>query len=82
MNKLETYKFRAECLHDVVEFMKNAEFKYEIRIEKNSMFPDVVVEIDTNETIETIKTVFNGIPDSHVILETIQPLKTYTGERV
>lgn len=78
----QTYKFRAECIHDVLEFMGKAKFQYDIKIERKGMFPDVVVEIATRESIESIVTVFNNIPDTHVIVETIQPKKSYTGDRI
>lgn len=80
--KKQTYKFRAECIHDVLEFMGKAKFQYDIKIERKSLFPDVVVEISTKESISTIKAIFNDIPDTHVIIETIQLKKLYTGERM
>lgn len=78
----QTYKFRAECIHDVLEFMGKAKFQYDIKIERKGLFPDVVVEIATKESVDTIKAIFNEIPDTHVIIETIQPKKLYTGERI
>lgn len=78
----QTYKFRAECIHDVLEFMGKAKFEYDIKIERKGMFPDVVVEITTKESIESIVNVFNKIPDTHVAVETIQPKNLYTGDRI
>lgn len=78
----QTYKFRAECINDVLEFMKLAKFEYDIKIIRKGLFPDVVVEIATKENLKSIVSIFKLIPDSHVILETIQPKKTYTGHRV
>lgn len=78
----QTYKFRAECIHDVLEFMGKAKFQYDIKIERKDFFPDVVVEIATKESIESIVNVFNKIPDTHVVVETIQPKKLYTGDRI
>jgi hypothetical protein len=78
----QTYKFRAECIHDVLEFMGKAKFQYDIKIERKGMFPDVVVEIATKESIGAIVAIFNKIPDTHVIIETIQPKKLYTGDRI
>lgn len=77
----QTYKFRAECIHDVLEFMGKAKFQYNIKIERKGLFPDVVVEIATKESMESIVNVFNKIPDTHVIIETIQTKKLYTGDR-
>ena len=78
----QTYKFRAECIHDVLEFMKKAKFEYDVKIERKGLFPDVVVEVATKESIDSIVSIFKKIPDSHVILETIQTKKLYTGDRV
>ena len=80
--KKQTYKFRAECIHDVLEFMSKAKFPYDIKIVRKSAFPDVVVELATKECLNSITAIFHGISDSHVILETIQLKKLYTGERV
>lgn len=80
--KKQTYKFRAECINDVLGFMKKAKFEYDVKIERKGLFPDVVVEIATKESIDSIISIFKKIPDSHVILETIQPKKIYTGDRV
>lgn len=77
----KTYKFRAECIHDVLQFMNKAPFQYDIKIEKKDLFPDVLVELKTKENIASIVSIFEDIPDSHVILETIQPKKLYTGQR-
>lgn len=62
--------------------MGKTKFQYDIKIERNGMFPDVVVEIATKESMESIINVFNKIPDAHVIIETIQPKKLYTGDRI
>jgi hypothetical protein len=82
------FKFRAECKHDVKVFMELANFDFEIlffqslkSLEMLGM-ADVVVRLETNESLEAVKEVFNRIPDSHVMLETIQPAASYTGERV
>lgn len=78
----QTYKFRAECIYDVLEFMGKAKFQYDIKIERRGLFPDVVVEMSTKESMNNIKDIFSEIPDAHVILETIQPKKLYTGDRI
>ncbi len=79
--KKQTYKFRAECIHDVLQFMEKAKFNYDIKIIRKGTFPDVVVELATKEYLDSITGIFKGIIDSHVMLETIQPKKLYTGER-
>ena len=77
----QTYKFRAECINDVLQFMEKAKFHYDVKIVRKGVFPDVVVELATKEPLNSITTIFKEIPDSHVVLETIQPKKLYTGER-
>ena len=62
--------------------MKKAKFEYDVKIERKGHFPDVIVEIATKESINSIISIFKKIPDSHVILETIQPKKLYTGDRI
>jgi len=41
----------------------------------------ITIDLD-NDLIDSIISIFKKIPDSHVILETIQPKKLYTGDRV
>ena len=77
----QTYKFRAECINDVLQFMEKAKFHYDVKIVRKGVFPDVVVELATKEPLNSITTVFKESPDSHVVLETIQPKNLYTGER-
>lgn len=79
--KKETYKFRAECLYDVIKFMQKATFKYDLKISKKSGFPDVIVEISTKESIFNLASIIASIDDAHVMIETIQLRKLYTGER-
>lgn len=40
----------------------------------------ITIDLD-NDLIDSIISIFKKIPDSHVILETIQPKKLYTGDR-
>ena len=85
VNKLarkQTYKFRAECIHDVLRFMEKARFHYDVKITRKAAFPDVIVELATKECLSSITAIFKEISDSHVMLETIQLKNLYTGERV
>jgi len=75
------YKFRAECIGDVLQFMKKAEFRYNLKVMKTSMLPDVVVEVVTQKSLQDIISVFKKIEDSHVMIETVRPKKYYTGVR-
>ncbi len=79
----QTYKFRAECISDVTKFMEKARFQYVIKVEAldRPNLPNVVAEITTKESMEKIILIFNKISDSHVMIQTIQPKKLYTGTR-
>ena len=67
------YECRAECMQDVLKFMKKAKFQYGIQIsKKTTIFPDVEIEIETSESIEKIIDVFETIEDSHVMIRTLK----------
>jgi hypothetical protein len=78
---LKTYKFRAECVHDVNELLKALPFKYRIMIESRSPFPDVVVELTCDIGLADILQAMATIPDSHVMCETLDFASLYTGIR-
>ena len=79
MNK---YKFRAECSHDVVEFIIKIRTQL-INFKMDSVpgFPDVEFEFETELRLDKIITVLKSIGDSHVMYQTVKPLAEYTGER-
>lgn len=81
----QTYKFRAECISDVTKFIEKAKFWYCIKVDRylieKALKPDVVAEITTKESLDKILSVFRKISDSHVMMQTIQPKKLYTGIR-
>lgn len=77
-----TYKFRAECLTDVINAIKNfGENQYKLTIEVESPFPDAVVEMETEMSQEEIHEAMAEIEDGHVMLETLATKEEYTGER-
>jgi len=78
------YKFRAECEADVDELIKllGDEWGYEIKVtQKNPLFPDVEVEIISPLKIDEIQNLMRKVVDGHVMVQTIAPLDSYTGER-
>lgn len=88
---MRTFKFRAECLHDVFEFLKEqAEYdrneghpiitSYKI-ISMNTLFPDVALEFQSLQDISVIRDILSKIQDGHVMLESVNTLEEYTGER-
>lgn len=73
------FKFRAECLHDVSEFLeKFTPSKGAIYFE---MEKDVECIIETVAQIDEVIAYMNLVPDSHVMIETIKPINEYTGIR-
>ena len=78
---MEKFKFRAECLRDVEELLRQINHS---EMEVNIKFfhvPDVEVTLLTSLTLDSIIQEAREIDDCHVIVETIQPIQDYTGER-
>ena len=76
------YKFRAECEHDVNELIKilNPNIK-EITKTKQAPFPDVDVKMCAYLSLKEIQAAIKDIEDGHVMLETLELIHDYTGER-
>lgn len=75
----QDYKLRAECLADVHKLMDKLSFSdYKV---SNQLFPNVELEFKSDESLDQIKDAIKSIPDSHVMLETVAPMKDYTGSR-
>jgi hypothetical protein len=84
----KTYKFRAECIHDVWQFLDKISRDSitqlsitPVEINPGVFIPDVEVEITTGIIFKEICKILRGIVDSHVMQETIQVKELYTGER-
>lgn len=88
-NKATYYKLRAECLHDVVEFVGSLyridyttlDFMVSPLVVDGRRLPDVELIFRTELSLNTLKEVLKNQSDSHVMLETINPVELYTGER-
>jgi len=93
MKTIKYYKFRAECMHDVIELMKRMN-KKEIQgmivrelagLEVNGIrtvsFPDVTVQINTFYKLETLRNIMRSIEDGHVMVQTLCHKEEYNGER-
>ena len=77
------YKLRAECAHDVEQFIKKMEgYTWNHKVMQIKDFPDVEFTFDSEVNRERIKDILRMILDSHVMIETIKPLEEYTGERI
>lgn len=74
------FKLRAECKFDIDLFIKIANLNdYEIiQVEE---YPDCEFEFSSKLSIPELKDLMTGVPDSHVMRETIQELDKYTGIR-
>lgn len=80
---LRLFKFRAECLPDVLNFFEAARHtgKYFGYRFENDGLPDVDVELLSTATKDEIETIMKTVEDGHVMLDTIEPIHEYTGER-
>jgi len=79
---MNIFKFRAECMSDVDIFRSDIKDKIlKITMEIFPPLPDVVVQIETNISLEKIKIIMSKIRDGHVMLETIARKEEYTGNR-
>lgn len=77
---INTYKFRAECIHDVHLFFQLFQVWTEFRVTA-LLFPDVECEFKSALSLADLKAIMTAIPDGHVMLETIQTADQYDGER-
>ena len=83
---MTTYKLRAECSQDVYRFYRamKPEFKglvSSFRMVQRLPIPDVELTFKSKKSLPEIRKILSKIVDGHVMLETVQPLKKYTGER-
>lgn len=84
MSNKSTYKFRAECAHDVKELSKallKDKVAATINSDQDGLFPDCEVTIDTECTIEEIRTVMRSVVDGHTMVQTLQSESEYDGIR-
>jgi len=76
------YKLRAECLQDVVNFIEKIHFNlFSFNIKKDEKYPDVDFEFETDLVLDEIILNLKDIEDSHVMYQTVNLFKDYTGER-
>ncbi len=72
MNK---YYFRAECIHDVLDFtavVAETARVVSLTVNQDPMFPDCDVDIITALSLEELKLIASKIDDAHVIQESIR----------
>jgi len=76
------YKLRAECLSDVVEFIrKEQNHLINFNTQKDGIFPDYDLEFETELDLDQIILKLREIEDSHVMYQTVKPIAEYTGQR-
>lgn len=79
------YKFRAECGSDVLELMNLLPHADIVRHNVEPDFyelPDVEVEIEfKNMQLDELRDTIRDVADGHVMLQTVQPIDKYTGDR-
>lgn len=79
-----TYKFRAECRHDVILLMVNTNVlaKDEWYLKRmDPATPDVEVTFDSDLSLEEIIKEMKEFQDTHVMIETVALANEYTGIR-
>ncbi|NBU98098.1 MAG: hypothetical protein EBS19_07795 [Spirochaetia bacterium] len=81
---MNTYKFRAECLPDVIQFMVHCpELIQSINVDRDERFPDCYITLQSHsEMPKILNKILEMQGDVHVIFESLQPEGEYTGERI
>lgn len=76
------YKFRAECLQDVVDFINLTIGKIQnLEIYHDPDYPDTRLTFDTSLDKESLLLIIDKIEDGHVMSDTLELLSEYTGKR-
>lgn len=76
--KTNIFSARAECPRDMIELLnKNLWFKNLTWKQMDEFGADIVIEFETNATLEQLQEELSTITDTHVLMETLRqcPLK-------
>ena len=78
----QRFKFRAECVNDIIEFI-NAVPKpiWMVNLQQQDSFPDATFEFTCDLNLKEILFILYEIPDGHVMMDTLNPIENYTGDR-
>jgi|688.fasta_scaffold00022_124 hypothetical protein len=81
---MNTYKFRAECLYDVIQFMGHCpEVIQNIEVQRDERFPDCYITLQSHSAMsEILNKILEMQGDVHVMFESLQPETEYTGQRI
>lgn len=63
------FSFRAECQADVdqlIQVLERAGISSSIQVKRDAEFPDVEVELQSDATLETIRSMTREVEDGHV----------------
>lgn len=82
------YGFRAECVHDIIEFQNNLIsnnlYKYNgwnLNYSRHNIFPDVDCELEIDLEIEKVREIMRLQLYSHIMTQSITDYENYSGER-
>jgi len=76
------YRFRAECMVGVISLLRMVRCHAILATFELGELPDVSAEIIVRGlTLEDMRGLCRTVEDGHVMLETMQPFESYTGER-
>jgi len=79
------YKFRAECeldFRNLLSLFYNEPEHHISAIKINGKaMPDIEVELMTPLPLNELRNMMREVEDGHVMLQTVQPIERYTGER-
>lgn len=81
--QFKKFKMRAEWACDIALFIQRA-FPHLLEFSMTPLaegIPDVVFEFTSDLSLYQIGEILDTIPDSHVMLETVQRFELYTGKR-
>lgn len=82
----QTYNCRAECLTDMMSLISacdTAGLNTDVKLQgqQKSEFPDIEIRIITEHSLDELLKVTRNIPDGHVMHETLELEKEFTGIR-
>jgi hypothetical protein len=81
-NPSNLYRFRAECQFDVDQLRQLLGLQVErITMTQEPPFPDVEVELQTQLSLDAVKTIMLQVIDGQVMVETVANREDYTAER-
>ena len=80
----KSYKFRAECQHDVDEFkalLDEVDQKRLVIIPDSMGLPDVDCDLQSHLSLHELRELMGQVVDSHVMVESLNYAADYTGDR-